>query len=422
MYIDELKVKIKLFQIKIQNNQFSKINLDILKYEELVLLFHKYYENEEICKKIVSNSRFDKFIKKEKQTALYSLQLFEILNKILSQDEEFNENDVYKIYEILSKPLKGLDIISLKIFTDEIIKLCLKNDDIESIKELIYDLISKYFSLDVLSKSMIKFYIIDAVLEDGLDDVVKEIKFKNEGGLAYFYLKKKLINIAYNTLNDYFKKNNLSSVTIKNRMLLQVIEHELDHAFMHKIRSSYNVLAPSYKHQIQIKEFNYFINSIKCVDIIKGIHFSLAPFLGDMYLEHRANTFGYLKSIKRIKKKYARFLPKDIYKKLYSETFLNIAYLYSYDDRAPFKIQDEVYYKLYGKQFKDESFKEFIDESYARTKDLFEDLFDEEIDEVTVFELHRIMIGDQTIKDYDLKEFVSAGDGNSFIGNIRNKK
>lgn len=421
MQINELKEKIKLFQNKIQNNQFNKIDLDILKYEELILLFHKYYNNNEICSKIIASNNFNKLLNLELKNSSFSLQIFKILNKILSK-EEFNENDVYKIYEILNKPLKGLDIISLKIFTDEIIKLCLKNDDIENIKELIYDLISKYFSLDVLSKNMIKFYIIDAVLEDNLDDVVKETKFKKEGGLAYFYFKKKLINISYNTLDDYFKKNNLSSVTIKNRMLLQVIEHELDHAFMHKIRSTYNVLAPSYKHQIQIKEFNYFINSIKCVDIIKGIHFSLAPFLGDMYLEHRANTFGYLKSIKRIKQKYARFFPKDIYEKIYNSTFLNIANLYSYDAKSPFKIQDEVYYKLYGKQFKDESPKEFIDESFSKTKELFEELIDDEIDEDTLFELHRIMIGEPTIKDYNLKEFVTIVDGYTFIENIRNKR
>lgn len=52
MQINELKEKIKLFQNKIQNNQFNKIDLDILKYEELILLFHKYYNNNEICSKI----------------------------------------------------------------------------------------------------------------------------------------------------------------------------------------------------------------------------------------------------------------------------------------------------------------------------------------------------------------------------------
>lgn len=424
MELNKLKENIKLLQNKIQNYQFSKINLDLVTYEEMVLLLQKYYSNEEICSKIIFSDNFNKLLEEEKNTTRCSLQLDEILNKIISTNEEINESDVYKIYEILNKPIEGLDVLSLRIFIDEIIELCLKNNDIEGISSLIYDLISRYFSLDLLSKKMIKFYVIDAIKEDNLGDYVKKVNFKKlSGSIAVYCFASKTLDFDYNAFDDYFKRHNITLTTTKNRILLQIIEHELDHSFMHKIRSSYNVLALDYKEQMKIKEFKYYINSLRYeIKIKTGFDKSLFPFIENMYSEHRANTFGLLKSMKRIKRKYRRFLPSDVNKKLFSETFLNIANLYSYKVKVPYDIQDEVYYKLYRKQFKDDSSKEFISESFEKTKELFEELFDEEFSEEVLSELHRIMVGEQSINNYELKEFVEAMDGDKFIETISSKR
>lgn len=281
-----------------------------------------------------------------------------------------------------------------------------------------YDLISRYFSLDILSKNVIRFYIKDVTQEDDLEDLIKKVNFKKISSwqIAAYSSSRKEMLLDYNKFDNYFLVKQISLPIIKNRVLLQIIEHELDHAFMYKIRSTYNVLSQDYRRQMQIKEFSYFVNSLKCESIIRFCELPLS--FCNMYSEYRANTFGYLKSLKKIGKKYSRFFKDDLEKRIFDNTFLNIINFYTYKDRPPYEIQKDIYNKLSKKQFKNDHIQEFIPESLEKTKELFDEEFSDEV----LFELHRIMIGDQTIKDYELKEKMDLMNGTEMIESIRNKK